>query len=151
MKYSIIFSLTLIFLSASITPLSGQKKSKERDLFEVEVDGLGCPFCAYGLEKKIKEFKKIKDIKIDMETGDFSFTSPTENALTLVDVEAKIDKAGYTPIALKVTRADGTVEVGEELKASDKIVKNSTRNMSSDDEVYENLPACCLYDRIKRD
>lgn len=51
---------------------------KPMDAFEVQVDGLGCPFCAYGLEKKFKEFKGIKEVKIDIETGDFSFAYPAE-------------------------------------------------------------------------
>ena len=77
----------------------------------VQVDGLGCPFCAYGLEKKFKEFKGIKDVKIDIETGDFSFNYPAEKALTLEAVEKQVEKAGYTPITAKVERADGKVEI----------------------------------------
>jgi len=210
-----IISLVLLVSSLS-TPIAAQKNQKDRDLFEVQVDGLGCPFCAYGLEKKIKEFKGIKHIKIDMETGDFSFTTAGDKGLTLEEVEAKVDKAGYTAVTLKVTRIDGSVEVGQELVASDKIDQNrvvkttlfvegvckmcrarisktarkiegvvdadwdektkimsfsydksltskgaveeavaasghDTRNISAPDDVYENLPACCLYERIKRD
>lgn len=216
MKKIAITIVMALFAATFASPLHAQKKTKERDLFEVQVDGLGCPFCAYGLEKKIKEFKKTKDIKIDMETGDFSFTSPSENALSLEDVEMKIEKAGYTPMSLKVTRADGSVEEGEAIVVSDKVDKSrvvkstlfvegqckmcrarisraaqriegvvdadwdekskimsfsydkslctksdiekavaavghDTRNISAEDDVYDNLPACCLYDRIKRD
>ena len=215
MKYITVF-LTFIFaFGLSSQTVYAQKKKKERDLFDVQVDGLGCPFCAYGLEKKIKEFKGIKNIKIDMETGDFSFTSPTDLKLTIDEVEAKIDKAGYTPVSLQVTRFDGSIEKGKALVASDKIDKNrvvkstlyvegtckmcrarisraarkvegvadadwdekskimsfsydkslctkediekavaaaghDTRNISAEDEVYENLPPCCFYERIKR-
>lgn len=84
---------------------------KSMDKFKVQVDGLGCPFCAYGLEKKFKEFKGIKDVKIDIETGDFSFSYPSEKALTLVDVEKQVEKAGYTPVTAKVERANGKVEM----------------------------------------
>lgn len=80
-----------------------------RDLIEVQVDGLGCPFCAYGLEKKFKEFKGIKDIAIDIETGDFSFTYPTDKKLGLKKVMEQVVKAGYTPNETKITRADGTL------------------------------------------
>lgn len=83
---------------------------KNYDQFEVQVDGLGCPFCAYGLEKKFKEFKGIKNVKIDIETGDFSFTYPSEKALTIDAVEKQVVKAGYTPMTGRVTRFDGTVE-----------------------------------------
>lgn len=83
---------------------------KSMDTFEVQVDGLGCPFCAYGLEKKFKEFKGIKKVAIDIETGDFSFLYPSEKALTMDAVISQVEKAGYTPNEAKITRADGKVE-----------------------------------------
>ena len=94
-----------------VMTILGANAQKSMDKFMVQVDGLGCPFCAYGLEKKFKEFKGIKDVKIDIETGDFSFSYPTEKALSLTDVENQVDKAGYTPITAKVERADGKVEM----------------------------------------
>ncbi len=99
---------------------------KSYDQFEVQVDGLGCPFCAYGLEKKFKEFKGIKKVKIDIETGDFSFAYPTEKALTIEDVEQQVHKAGYSPMSGRVTRADGTVEL---MKVTSKQTKISAKNL----------------------
>ena len=99
---------------------------KSYDQFEVQVDGLGCPFCAYGLEKKFKEFKGIKKVKIDIETGDFSFAYPTEKALTIEDVEQQVHKAGYSPMSGRVTRADGTVEL---MKVTPKQTKISAKNL----------------------
>lgn len=89
--------------------MTGQAQS-DRDLMEVQVDGLGCPFCAYGLEKKFKEFKGIKNVKIDMETGIFTFSYPASKELTLKQIEDQVDNAGYTAVTTKITRTDGTVE-----------------------------------------
>ncbi|WP_055413519.1 heavy-metal-associated domain-containing protein [Nonlabens sp. YIK11] len=86
------------------------QKSNQRDQFEVQVDGLGCPFCAYGLEKKFKEFKGIKDVKIDIETGDFSFSYPADKELTMDAVVSQVEKAGYTPKLATINRANGKVE-----------------------------------------
>jgi len=86
---------------------------KEMDQFEVQVDGLGCPFCAYGLEKKFKEFKGIKKVAIDIETGDFSFSYPAEKALSMDAVVKQVEKAGYTPITSKITRSTGDIELSE--------------------------------------
>lgn len=185
----------------------------DRDQIEVQVDGLGCPFCAYGLEKKFKEFKGIKDVKIDMETGLFTFTFPSEKALSLEKVESQVDKAGYTAVSSKITRADGTVEESKqnitELTAESKIVEkdifvaglcgmckariekaaksingvvdaiwnkdnkmlklkydssqtsigevsetvaksgHDTKYNKANDAVYDELPGCCQYDRVK--
>jgi copper chaperone CopZ len=109
-KITIILSIVIglfAFLKAD------SQTSKERDQFEVQVDGLGCPFCAYGLEKKFKEFKGIKDIAIDIETGDFSFSYPAVKALSMEAVLSQVEKSGYTPNLAKITRADGSIQTNE--------------------------------------
>jgi len=124
MKKSIIVSLivTLMMVSATVA-------QEGRDKFMVQVDGLGCPFCAYGLEKKFKEFKGIKNVKIDIETGDFSFTYPAEKALTLIDVEKQVEKAGYTPITAKVERANGKIEEAATAEMSNKTQGTVSKNV----------------------
>lgn len=106
MKYSIIIIAALLF-GMTIT---ANAQSKTTDNFSVQVDGLGCPFCAYGLEKKFKEFKGIKKVAIEMETGMMTFTYPAEKALTVEKVENQVEVAGYTPVSVVVERADGTTE-----------------------------------------
>ncbi|WP_010180020.1 heavy-metal-associated domain-containing protein [Aquimarina agarilytica] len=86
---------------------------KSMDEFQIQVDGLGCPFCAYGLEKKFKEFKGIKKVQIEIQTGDFKFEYPTEKQLTMDAVVNQVKKAGYTPKTAKITRSNGAVETLE--------------------------------------
>lgn len=105
MKKTIVVTLVIGMMT-----VFGANAQKAMDTFMVQVDGLGCPFCAYGLEKKFKEFKGIKNVKIDIETGDFSFAYPAEKELTLVAVQQQVEKAGYTPITAKIERADGKIE-----------------------------------------
>ena len=100
-------SITLIIVLFTSFNIQAQKAM---DQFEIQVDGLGCPFCAYGLEKKFKELKGIKKVAIDIETGDFSFQYPAEKELTMEMVIKQVEKAGYTPVTSKITRADGTIE-----------------------------------------
>ena len=104
----------ILFALVLIGSAMGLQAQKAYDQFEVQVDGLGCPFCAYGLEKKFKEFKGIREVKIDIATGQFSFEYPADKPLTLKDVENQVHKAGYTPIAAHVTRADGRMEAKQE-------------------------------------
>ncbi|NNK10396.1 MAG: heavy-metal-associated domain-containing protein [Flavobacteriaceae bacterium] len=203
----------VITLFVGMMTVFSANAQKGMDAFKVQVDGLGCPFCAYGLEKKFKEFKGIKDVKIDIETGDFSFNYPSEKMLTMEAVEAQVVKAGYTPMTSYIKRADGTIEestpdqnetmvAGADLKAEEVIVGGNcemckariekaakgvagvstvdwnkdtkillvefdpsksdlrtiekaisavghdTENTKADEETYNNLPACCLYERI---
>ncbi len=116
MKHIIKLSLFIVLSVFIGIPMNAQnKKNKDKkdgivDKFTVQVDGLGCPFCAYGLEKKMQEMKGVKKFKIEMESGLTSFTYPAEKMLSLAEVKAQVDKAGYTPMDLKVERADGTLE-----------------------------------------
>ncbi len=182
------------------------------DEVTVQVDGLGCPFCAYGLEKKFKELKGVQSVAIEIETGVMSFTYPTADHLTIAQVEQQVEKAGYTPISVSVARADGSVQTSDQppmagsdvsstrtlsffvagnckmcqariekaaqtvagvRKASwDKQTKRATFVLSgsvmqseieqaiagvghdtqttqAQNEVYENLPGCCHYERVK--
>lgn len=210
MKKTITITMLLLF---GMFAVQAQKTSM--DAFEVQVDGLGCPFCAYGLEKKFKEFKGIKKVAIDIETGDFSFLYPTEKALTMQAVIAQVEKAGYTPNDAKITRANGDIETSgstttvlseESVVVSQQIfvagkcgmcearVENTVLNISgvtdavwnvenqqlkitfdksqttidgiqkkiaqvghdtkahlATAETYENLPACCHYERLEQE
>lgn len=45
-----------------------------------------------------------------METGIMNFNYPAEKALTIVQVEKQVEKAGYTPVAVSIQRGNGTIE-----------------------------------------
>ena len=82
----------------------------QTDQFTLRVEGLGCPFCAYGLEKKFKDVKGIKNVKIDIQTGKMTFNVPAANGLKLTDADARVSKAGYTAKGISVVRSTGKTE-----------------------------------------
>ena len=110
MKYLMIMLFSFSFLIFS-TDANAQKK--EKDHFTVQVDGLGCAFCAYGLEKKINELKGIKNLKIELETGMLNFDFPASKALTIKQVKEQVTLAGYTPMSVLIERANGETEQNE--------------------------------------
>lgn len=102
----IIISTLLLTLSVQTT----EAQSNTLDHFTVKVDGLGCPYCAFGLEKKFKELKGIKNQKIQMETGILTFEFPADKSLSIEKVQKQVNEAGYTPVHVTVKRANGIVE-----------------------------------------
>jgi len=75
----------------------------------VAIDGLGCPFCVFGLEKKLKKVTGVKAVTIELKTGIAVLalepgvpvgTKETREALAEALKEA-VKKAGFT--AKKVT------------------------------------------------
>ena len=109
---NIIVVILSVFLFGINNNMNAQ--SKTMDEFTVQVEGLGCPFCAYGLEKKFKEFKGIKKVKIEMETGIMNFEYPTDKKLSIEQIERQVEKAGYTPVSVTIKRVDGNIEKTED-------------------------------------
>lgn len=87
------------------------------DHYEVQVDGLACPFCAYGLEKKLKKLPGAVNVQIELNTGWASF-DVSSGVLLPEPVQDAVRKAGFTPRDIRVT-ASGTVQgQGDELRLS---------------------------------
>jgi len=78
----------------------------------VSVDGLACPFCAYGIEKKIKSLKGVKEIKILLNAGTVTLKCAENKCPAFADVRSAVKDAGFTPRVMKIT-AHGTIIVDE--------------------------------------
>ena len=63
----------------------------------VKVDGLSCPFCAYGLEKKFKEIDGASDIEIDIKKGLLTFRMEDGKTIAEDKIKDKVKQAGFTP------------------------------------------------------
>lgn len=63
---------------------------------KIQVDGLSCPFCAYGLEKKLKELESARDIHIDVKEGYATLNVLKENQPGEDELKEIVKKAGFT-------------------------------------------------------
>jgi copper chaperone CopZ len=66
------------------------------DAFEVRVNGMACPFCAYGIEKKLRALPGTRDVKVDLEAGRATFDAPA-GTLSKEQVQKAIKDAGFSP------------------------------------------------------
>lgn len=104
--------LMLIFWGAASVIIA------QPDQFYVKVNGMGCPSCAQGLDKKFRDVKGIKNLKVELETGLLTFSVPSENALSPEEVNNRVNKAGYTVVETKIVRATGREELWTKPKKS---------------------------------
>lgn len=88
--------LVLLFSMVSSTTVNAQTTDQELTYVKVEVKGLACPFCAYGLEKKLKEVDGVISIKIDFEEGLAYLTVLKSNKPTKKTLEKIVTDAGFT-------------------------------------------------------
>ena len=60
----------LLLLAAGVATIGFSIPSHARvQSVSLQVDGLACPFCAYGLEKKLKKVEGVEKLTIDLESG----------------------------------------------------------------------------------
>jgi len=71
----------------------------------VRVDGLGCPFCAYGIEKKIKKLEGVEAVRVDLEAGKVVVTYEDKKFFTSEGLEEAVKDAGFTPGKIELEEA----------------------------------------------
>jgi len=64
--------------------------------YELEVNGLACPFCAYGIEKQLNRIEGVEALVTDIEAGAVRVTMQDGHILTEFRAREAVDKAGFT-------------------------------------------------------
>lgn len=64
--------------------------------YEMRVDGLACPFCAYGIEKKLKAIDGVSDIKVDLDKGKVSVNISEGKELSEEQMKKLFNDSGFT-------------------------------------------------------
>lgn len=95
-KFLISLFLALAVLAYPLTALA------EAAAVTVRVDGLSCPFCAYGLEKKIMKMEGVEGIEIDLEGGKVEIRFLDEDYVHTEEIEKAVRDAGFTPKSIEV-------------------------------------------------
>ena len=75
----------------------------------LRVDGLACPFCAYGLEKKMMPIKGVKSYDVDMGEGKVYLGLDKDAKLDLEAFRKGVKEAGFT-LRDVYLHAKGTIE-----------------------------------------
>lgn len=83
-----IFMLTLIPLVALFA---------EQKQATVRIDGLSCPFCAFGLEKKLKSIEDVENLEIKVNEGLALMTFGDSAKIDEKLIAKKVREAGFTP------------------------------------------------------
>ncbi len=69
--------------------------------YVMRVDGLACPFCAYGIEKKLKAVEGTSDIPVDLNKGLVSVNIAEGKELTEKQMKKLFKDAGFTYRSMK--------------------------------------------------
>ncbi len=100
---SLVLSLAVVFGA----PIEAFAQVEEAT---VQVDGLSCPFCAYGLEKKLKKVEGIEKLEIKVNEGTAKIRVREDKTLSFEAVEKAVKDGGFTPREISLTVTGRLVE-----------------------------------------
>jgi mercuric ion binding protein len=64
--------------------------------YQLRVDGLACPFCAYGIEKELNRTDGVESLDIDINAGIVTVTMADGATITEDQAKQIIEDAGFT-------------------------------------------------------
>lgn len=64
--------------------------------YEMRVDGLACPFCAFGIEKKLKAIEGTGKIDVDLDKGLVKLNVAEGKELTEEQMKKLFNDSGFT-------------------------------------------------------
>lgn len=91
----------------------------------ISVDGMSCPFCAFGVEKKLKTVNGTSEVAVDMKDGTATLVVQDGKSLEIGQIGQAVRTAGFTPGRLRITAIGAVKEVNDNLLLK---VRNSPRS-----------------------
>lgn len=80
---------------------------------KMRIDGLACPFCAYGLEKKLKEVPGVSKIEIRVDDGLVLIDAEKDQDIALERLEPAVKDAGFTARGITATAVGSVATINE--------------------------------------
>lgn len=75
---------------------------------QLRVNGLSCPFCAFGIEKKLFDVPGVRDVEVFLDEGRIALTFEPSSEATVEDLERAVLGAGFELSALSL-EVDGKI------------------------------------------
>lgn len=93
--------LVIISLCFSLTGVA----LADDTIYSMRVDGLACPYCAYGIEKKLHQLEGVEAIEIDLDAGLVRVTVAEGTTLDEAQMKRLFDEAGFTFRSMEISAA----------------------------------------------
>ncbi len=88
-------SLAAAFLCLALAwPLAAA--GAEESVYRLSVDGLACPFCAYGVEKSLNAIPGVSGIAIDIRSGHLTVRTTADGGLDEGTARRAVEAAGFS-------------------------------------------------------
>ena len=91
--------IKVMVVMAVVSLIAGSAMAQTKHV--IGVDGMSCPFCAYGLEKKLKKVKDVESVTIDLNEGEVMVIAKAGATIEEESLRRAVHDAGFTVSSLK--------------------------------------------------
>lgn len=75
-------------------------QAQQARTIQVKVLGLSCPFCAYGVEQKVKKLDGVEDLNVGLKSGIATITLEEGADISNETLRQTVDEAGFEAAAI---------------------------------------------------
>lgn len=87
----------LLLLPATLWGAEAEPKAAKQQVLEISVKGMTCPFCVYGIEKKLSKLPGVAKVQVSLEAKKVRVVMQTGHAPDEASVRQVIIDSGFTP------------------------------------------------------
>ncbi len=87
-------AIVMVVLTVWVTAAAAQEPAQST--YQIQVNGLSCPFCAYGIEKQVTAIEGVDEIALDLKAGLLTVTMEEGAVLDQPTASKAVERAGFT-------------------------------------------------------
>ncbi len=87
-------AVVMVVFTLWVTAVAAQETA--HPTYQIQVNGLSCPFCAYGIEKQVTAIKGVEEIALDLKAGLLTVTMEEGAVLDQPTASKAVERAGFT-------------------------------------------------------
>lgn len=88
----------------------GTVSTAQSTVYELKVDGLACPYCAYGIEKTFEQTNKVQNVDVRIAQGNVVLRMKPGQTFTRKELAQQVSDAGFTLHGVKTTHGGSTAQ-----------------------------------------
>jgi len=92
----------LVFVLGVLILMSFQPAFAEIKNIKMQVDGMTCPFCVYGIEKKLEALDEVEEASANLKTGMVDIKLKKNKPIDIERLKEAVRKSGFTPGRIKI-------------------------------------------------
>jgi len=87
-------AIVIVAFTLGVTAVASQEPA--HPTYQIQVNGLSCPFCAYGIEKQVNAIEGVENIALDLKAGLLTVTMKKGATLDQATASKAVEDAGFT-------------------------------------------------------